>query len=171
MPTHACVLPFDNTTTPASPAARTTSQARRIPALLLLLTALFGTLLVASGSPADATTPGSAYVQEASRHNGAPYAYGADGPSRFDCSGFTKYVFSRFGKSLPHSSSAQYNAVRHIAKSSKQVGDLLFFRSSSGSITHVGIYAGGSSMWDAPKSGDHVRHRAIYSSNYLVGRL
>jgi cell wall-associated NlpC family hydrolase len=81
------------------------------------------------------------------------------------------YVFSRFGKRLPHSSSAQYNAVRHIAKSSKQVGDLLFFRSSSGSIGHVGIYAGNGKMWDAPKSGDHVRLRAIYSSNYSVGRI
>ncbi|MCU1590829.1 MAG: glycoside hydrolase [Frankiales bacterium] len=160
MPTHV-------TTVSSPPSART----RRIPALLVLLTALLGSLLVATGTPADATTPGSAYIQEASRHNGQPYVYGAMGPTRFDCSGFTKYVFSRFGKSLPHSSSAQYSAVRHIAKSSKQVGDLLFFRSSSGSIGHVGIYAGGSSMWDAPKSGDHVRKRAIYSSNYLVGRV
>jgi cell wall-associated NlpC family hydrolase len=142
----------------------------RLPALLVLLTALFGSLLVSSARPADATTPGSSYIQEASRHNGQPYVYGAAGPTRFDCSGFTKYVFGRFGKSLPHSSSAQYSSVRHIAKTSKQVGDLLFFRSSSGSITHVGIYAGGSYMWDAPKSGDHVRRRAIYSSNYVVGR-
>jgi cell wall-associated NlpC family hydrolase len=132
---------------------------------------MFGSLLVATAAPADATTPGSAYIQEAARHNGAPYAYGATGPSRFDCSGFTRYVFSRFGKSLPHSSSAQYGYVRHIAKTSKQVGDILFFRTSSGSITHVGIYAGGSSMWDAPRAGDHVRKRAIYSSNYSVGRI
>jgi cell wall-associated NlpC family hydrolase len=148
------------------------SRARRIPALLTLLTALLGSLLVTTGATAaDATTPGSAYVQEASHHQGAPYAYGASGPSRFDCSGFTMYVFSRFGKRLPHSSSAQYNAVRHISKSSKQVGDLLFFRSSSGSIGHVGIYAGSGRMWDAPKSGDHVRLRAIYSSSYKVGRV
>jgi cell wall-associated NlpC family hydrolase len=143
----------------------------RLPALLVLLVALFGSLLVSTAAPADATTPGTAYIQEAARHNGQPYVYGAMGPTKFDCSGFTKYVFSRFGKSLPHSSSAQYGYVRHIAKTSKQVGDILFFRSSSGSINHVGIYAGGSYMWDAPKSGDHVRKRAIYSSNYSVGRI
>ena len=159
MPTHVSALPCPST------------QPRKIPALLVLLTALFGSLLVSTAAPADATTPGSAYIQEAARHNGQPYAYGAMGPTRFDCSGFTKYVFSRFGKSLPHSSSSQYGVVRHIAKSSKQVGDILFFRSSSGGINHVGIYAGGSSMWDAPKSGDHVRKRAIYSSNYSVGRI
>jgi cell wall-associated NlpC family hydrolase len=156
---------------PGTPSTQNASTARRIPALLLLLTALFGSLLVGGASSADAATPGASYVREASHHNGAPYAYGATGPSRFDCSGFTLYVFSRFGKRLPHSSSAQYNAVRHIAKSSKQVGDLLFFRSSSGSIGHVGIYAGNGKMWDAPKSGDHVRLRAIYSSNYSVGRI
>jgi cell wall-associated NlpC family hydrolase len=132
---------------------------------------VFGSLLVATGMPADATTPGSAYVQEASRHHGQPYHYGSVGPTRFDCSGFTLYVFSRFGKRLPHSSSAQYGAVRHIAKSSKQVGDLIFFRSSSGSIGHVGIYAGSGKMWDAPRSGDVVRLRALYSTNYVVGRI
>jgi cell wall-associated NlpC family hydrolase len=157
--THASALPCPPT------------QTRRTPALLVLLTALLGSMLVSTASPADATTTGTSYVQEAARHNGQPYVYGAMGPDRFDCSGFTKYVFSRFGKTLPHSSAAQYGYVQHIAKTSKQVGDILFFRSSSGSINHVGIYAGGSYMWDAPKSGDHVRKRLIYSSNYSVGRI
>jgi cell wall-associated NlpC family hydrolase len=157
VPTHASALP--------------STPRRRIAALLVLLVSLFGSLLVTTAAPANATTPGSAYIQEAARHNGQPYVYGAMGPTKFDCSGFTKYVFSRFGKSLPHNSQAQYGYVKHIAKTSKQVGDILFFRTSNGSITHVGIYAGGSSMWDAPRSGDHVRKRAIYSSNYLVGRI
>ena len=151
MPTHATSL----SAVPARASART----RRIPALLALLTALFGSLLVTTGSPADATTTGAAAVHEASRHNGQPYVYGAAGPSRFDCSGFTMYVYSRFGKRLPHNSSAQYSAVQHIAKSSKQVGDLIFIRSSSGSIGHVGLYAGSGRMWDAPRSGENVKLR------------
>ena len=161
MPTHASALPCH---------APDPDTRRRIPGLLVLLVALFGSLLVSTARPAHAAISGTAVVQEAARHNGQPYVYGAMGPDRFDCSGFTRYVFSRFGKSLPHSSSAQYGYVHHIAKSYKQVGDILFFRSSSGSINHVGIYAGGSYMWDAPKSGDHVRKRAIYSSNSSVGR-
>ena len=159
MPTHVSALPCPHT-----------DQPRRTPALILLLTALLGTMLVSTARPAHAAISGTAVVQEAARHNGQPYVYGAMGPTRFDCSGFTKYVFSRFGKTLPHSSASQCGSVQHIAKTSKQVGDILFFRSSSGSINHVGIYAGGSYMWDAPKSGDHVRKRAIYSSNYAVGR-
>jgi cell wall-associated NlpC family hydrolase len=162
VPSHAAL--------PSYPHLRIT----RIPALLALLISLFASVLVgATATGASAATPGTAAVQEASRHLGKPYAYGAVGPSRFDCSGFTLYVFSRFGKRLPHSSSAQYTArgVQHIAKTSKRPGDLIFIKSSSGSISHVGIYAGSGNMWDAPKSGDRVRRRAIYSSNYVVGRV
>ena len=69
--------------------------------------------VLGTASPAEAAT---AYQQrvvaEAAKHRGAPYQYGAAGPTRFDCSGFTMYVFSRFGKRLPHSSAAQYSAVR-----------------------------------------------------------
>ena len=168
---HAQPLPAPTPRTNTRTITRTTT---RTTALLALLVSLFASLLVGAGtSPAQATTPGTAAVQEASRHNGQPYAYGATGPSRFDCSGFTLYVFSRFGRRLPHSSSAQYNAagVRHIAKSSKQPGDLIFIRNSSGSIYHVGVYAGNGKFWHSPKSGDHVRLAAIYSSNYVVGRL
>ena len=162
MPTHA--LP--------QPVLRST--ALRTPALLALLLSVFASLLVGvSATPAQAATPGTAAVQEASRHNGKPYAYGATGPTRFDCSGFTLYVYSRFGKRLPHSSSAQYTApgVQHIAKTSKQPGDLIFIKNSSGSIYHVGVYAGNGKFWHSPKAGDHVRLAAIYSSNYVVGRL
>ena len=120
-----------------------------------------------------ATTFGQRVVQEASRHQGKPYAYGAVGPSRFDCSGFTLYVFSRFGKRLPHNSADQYTApgVQHIAKTSKQPGDLIFIKNSSGRIYHVGVYAGNGKFWHSPKAGDHVRLAAIYSSNYVVGRF
>jgi cell wall-associated NlpC family hydrolase len=150
------------------------ARALRTPALLALLISLLASLLVgATVSPAEATTPGSAAVQEASRHNGKPYAYGATGPSRFDCSGFTLYVYSRFGKRLPHNSADQYTApgVQHIAKTSKQPGDLIFIKSSSGRIYHVGVYAGNGKFWHSPKAGDHVRLAAIYSSNYVVGRF
>ena len=137
-------------------------------ALLLLLAASLG--IVGTAAPAEAATFGSRVVTEASHHKGAPYQYGAVGPTRFDCSGYTRYVFGRFGKSLPHSSALQYSHVRHIAKSSKVAGDLLFFKNSSGRISHVAIYAGGGRMWHAPHTGTVVKLVAIYSSNYLVGR-
>ncbi len=145
------------------------SRARsRVSALLVLLATSLG--LVGTAAPAEAATYQSRVVAEASHHRGAPYVYGASGPSRFDCSGFTRYVFGRFGKNLPHTAAGQYNHVRHIARNKLLKGDLLFFPDSSGAINHVGIYAGGGRMWHAPHSGTVVKLVDIYTSNYLVGR-
>lgn len=146
------------------------SWSSRALALLALVVALVGSLLVAAPQ-ADAATAGSRIVAEAQKHRGKPYQYGATGPSRFDCSGFTKYVYSRVGKSLPRTSNQQYAATRRVAKSAKQVGDLIFTRSSSGRIAHVGIYAGSGRFWVSPKTGDVVKLQRIYTSNYAVGRL
>lgn len=145
---------------------------KRLIAAVLTAVAVTGGGIV-TATPADAGTIGQQAVREASRHQGQPYVYGAAGPTRFDCSGFTLYVWSRFGKRLPHSSSQQYSssAVRHISKASKTVGDLVFMKNSSGRITHVGIYAGSNRWWVAPKSGDHVKLQTLYSSNYVVARL
>lgn len=113
---------------------------------------------------------GRRVVAEAARHRGAPYEYGAAGPRAFDCSGFTQYVFGRFHVWLPHNAAAQYDDVRHVARSRKRLGDLVFFTGSSG-IYHVGIYAGRGRMWAATHTGDYVRLESIYSSSYLVGRV
>ncbi len=112
---------------------------------------------------------GQQVLAEAARHAGAPYVYGAAGPATFDCSGFTMYVFGRLGRSLPHSSAAQYAVTPRISASAKQPGDLLFFF-TGGSVTHVGIYAGGNSMWASPHSGDVVKLQPIYAA-YAVGRI
>jgi cell wall-associated NlpC family hydrolase len=153
----------------ARPSTRRT--ARTSVAALGLAAAVFGGGVVAA-APAQAAVPlGQKVVAEAKTHKGKPYVYGATGPSKFDCSGFTKYVFSRFGKKLPRTAAAQYDATRHIARNAKQAGDLIFMRSSSGSITHVGIYAGSGAWWVAPKAGDRVKLQNLYSSNYSVGRV
>jgi len=149
------------------------SRARlRASAVLLLLTSVFGLFSATTAAPANAMTSyQSSLINEASRHRGQPYVYGAAGPTRFDCSGFTLYVFSRFGKRLPHNSARQYGVVHHIIRSHKQVGDLIFFRNSSGSIYHVGIYAGNGRIWHAPHSGSYVKLAAISTTNYVVGRV
>lgn len=81
-------------------------------------------------------------LDEAMSHCGAPYSYGASGPRKFDCSGFTGYVFDKFGYSLPRSAAAQSQkgmAVGDIGDLRK--GDLIFFAGAGGGsgIGHVGI--------------------------------
>lgn len=73
---------------------------------------------------------------------GTPYKLGASGPSRFDCSGFTRYVYKHFGYELTQYSGAQYKEGRPVASySDLQKGDLVFFgkRGSVRNIGHVGI--------------------------------
>jgi cell wall-associated NlpC family hydrolase len=125
-------------------------------------TSTFGTVTVSA--------LGQQAVTEAARHKGAPYQYGAVGPTRFDCSGFTRYVWGRLGKSLPHNSAQQYGVVRHVAKSDRRVGDLIFIYEGGG-IHHVGIYAGNGYMWHAPKTGDVVKKAPIWTQAYYVGRV
>ena len=116
------------------------------------------------------STLGQKAVAEAKRHRGQPYQYGAAGPTRFDCSGFTRYVYSRLGRSLPHNSGAQHDATKRVANGAKRPGDLIFtYR--SGRITHVGLYAGGTDMWSPVQTGDHVRLQSFSGRTYTVGRV
>jgi cell wall-associated NlpC family hydrolase len=107
---------------------------------------------------------------EAKRHQGTPYQWGASGPSSFDCSGFTRYVFSRFGRELPRTAAQQASATQRVAAAAKKPGDLIFTHRGGG-ISHVGIYAGNNVMWAAPKAGDHVRLQSLYTRDYTVGRV
>ena len=73
---------------------------------------------------------------------GVPYRLGASGPERFDCSGFTSYVYREFGYNLPHNSVMQSKESRPVESfSDLRKGDLVFFgaRGSIRSIGHVGI--------------------------------
>jgi len=156
---------------PACPQSLLRAVRTARPVLLALLLAVVLTPLASLLSPgrALAADPGPVVLSEAARHRGTPYVYGAGGPSSFDCSGFTSYVYGRLGISLPHSSSGQYADIPHVSKSDKVPGDLIFTYNSGG-IYHVGIYAGGNQMWAAPKTGDVVRKQTIWTSAYVVGR-
>jgi cell wall-associated NlpC family hydrolase len=109
-------------------------------------------------------------LAEAARLKGVPYRYGGTTPAGFDCSGYTGYVYRRAGKTLPRTSRQQYAATRHISRASARPGDLIFFKSSSGSVYHVGIYAGGNMLWQASKPGVPVNKSRIWSSRVAFGR-
>lgn len=82
---------------------------------------------------------------------GRDYIWGAAGPNAFDCSGFTMYVYSKFGVRLPHSSGGQYGYGQTVSKGNLAAGDLVFFN-TYGSISHVGIYTGGGNFVHASNS-------------------
>jgi cell wall-associated NlpC family hydrolase len=114
---------------------------------------------------------GAKIIAEAKKHKGALYKYAASGPSRFDCSGFTMYVYKKsVGKKLPHKANSQQKYGKAVSKSNKKIGDLIVFRSGSYG-THAGIYAGNGYMWDSPHTGARVGKHKIYGKNYVVRRF
>lgn len=119
-----------------------------------------------------ASTGASARIlAEAKRHVGARYLFAAAGPSRFDCSGYTMYVYRKaVGVKLPHKADSQQKYGKAIAQSKKKVGDLLVYRSGTHGY-HVGIYAGGGYMYDSPHTGSTVGKHKLYGTNYVVRRL
>ncbi len=73
---------------------------------------------------------------------GKPYKRAANGPNAFDCSGFTSFVFNKFGYDLLRTSSGQSKNGKKVSKKNLKPGDLVFFKgrnSHSSRIGHVGI--------------------------------
>lgn len=80
----------------------------------------------------------------ASRFLGTRYILGATGPSAFDCSGFTSYIYRNFGIEIKRTSREQFTQGRNVNLADLQPGDLLFFSSRSsgrGRVGHVAMVA------------------------------
>ncbi len=80
-------------------------------------------------------------VKNAKTWLGTPYLYGGENKSGADCSGFVLSVYRLCGYTLPRTAAQQWKAVKRIAKSDLEPGNLVFFK-SGGRINHVGIYVG-----------------------------
>lgn len=129
-----------------------------------------GSLTTTLTTGAEASTASAKALKVAASKKGDPYRYGATGPNSFDCSGLTQYSYRKAGKRLPRTAAQQYRATRHIAKSARKPGDLVFFV-SRGNVYHVGVYAGGGKIWHAPKPGTRVRLERIWTTHTLTGRV
>lgn len=72
---------------------------------------------------------------------GTPYRYGGNTEKGLDCSGFSKKIYEViYGQSLSGSSRDIYYAAKPIDLDFAKEGDLLFFKTRKGKISHVGIY-------------------------------
>jgi peptidoglycan DL-endopeptidase CwlO len=94
---------------------------------------------------------------------GKPYHYGSAGPSSFDCSGFTMYVWRSAGVYLPHSSSGQFGSLPSVPLSKARPGDLVY------SPGHIGLYIGDGKMIHAPQTGQNVEIAPLHSN--VVGAV
>ena len=125
-------------------------QAKSLHIILLLILVCLGAQNVVAEPPArDSVTLSASQVadliiDEAYKHIGTPYRYGARGPKAFDCSGFTSYVYRQFGINLSRSSRDQARDGKAVegTYADMQKGDIIIFgaRASRRSIGHVGIF-------------------------------
>ncbi|MBO4752726.1 MAG: C40 family peptidase [Bacteroidales bacterium] len=80
-------------------------------------------------------------IGEAMKYIGTPYRWGGKTPAGFDCAGFTRYVYSRFGLTLSPSAPSQSREGVRLKKDEIAPGDLVFYAGSRNgkSIGHVGL--------------------------------
>ena len=127
-----------------------------------------------SSSSSSSNSTGSKAVSLAKSKLGCKYVWGATGPNTFDCSGLTSWVYKQMGISIPRTSLAQSNSGKAVSKSDLQVGDLVFFKTTSAPVGHVGIYVGNGQFIHAPNKSKPVKYDSLsssyYSSRYVCAR-
>lgn len=106
-----------------------------------------------SGGGAKATGAAGRAVDFAMAQMGKPYVWGAVGPSSYDCSGLTSRAWAAAGHSIPRTSQAQWQGLRHVGLASAQPGDLIIYFNDA---THVGLYIGQGRIVHAPRPGRSV---------------
>lgn len=81
----------------------------------------------------------SAVLTRAVSALGSPYRWGAQGPSRFDCSGLVQWAYRYVGPDL--SALALYDISYPVGRGDEEPGDLAFPLDSSGRpLRHVALF-------------------------------
>lgn len=131
----------------------------------------------ASDNSTSTSTSVSKVISYAKKLLGKPYVWGAEGPSSFDCSGFTYYVFKNAANiNLPRVSKDQSNYGTYVKKSDLREGDLIFFDTSGendGNVSHVGIYLGNNQFIHCSSSKGQVvisEMSSYYTKAYVNAR-
>jgi len=105
---------------------------------------------------------------------GSPYVWAEEGPDRFDCSGFTYYMYGSMGIEIPRVAREQAKVGKKISPKELQYGDLIFFatdRRRPHKITHVGMYLGDGWFTHASTVKHEVVYSNLFTSPYYKKRL
>ncbi len=105
---------------------------------------------------------------------GSPYVWAEEGPDRFDCSGFTYYMYGSMGIEIPRVAREQAKVGKKVKVNELQYGDLIFFatdRQHPRKITHVGMYLGDGWFTHASTTKKEVVYSNLFTSPYYKKRL
>ena len=131
-----------------------------------------------SNSSSDSSSTGNSIgeklVNLAKSKLGCKYVWGATGPNTFDCSGLTSWCHKQVGISIPRTSLAQSKSGKAVSKSDLQAGDLIFWKTTSAEVGHVGMYVGNGQFIHAPNKSKPVKYDSLdnsyYKSRYVRAR-
>ena len=127
-----------------------------------------------SGSSSSSNSIGEKLVNLAKSKLGCRYVWGATGPNTFDCSGLTSWCHKQLGISIPRTSLAQSKSGKAVNKSDLQAGDLIFWKTTSAEVGHVGMYVGNNQFIHAPNKSKPVKYDSLdnsyYKSRYVRAR-
>lgn len=169
-------------TTEVSKTSQTSTTAKVTSSVANKTTTSSGSSNTLSTATSSNSTKGQEVVKYAKQFLGVPYVYGGASKSGFDCSGFTMYVYQKFGISMRHGAQAQaklgkvVNADKKSASSLKQnlqPGDLVFFLDyeTMDEIGHCGIYIGdGKFIHASSGSGYCVKINSLLPGEYYNTR-
>ncbi len=107
---------------------------------------------------------------------GVSYRFGGTSVSSgFDCSGFMQHIFRKTMQvNLPRTSAEQARMGVGVSRSELQPGDMVFFRTSRGRISHVGLYIGNNRFIHAPRTGKSIEITSLsnkyWNSRYALAR-
>lgn len=120
-------------------------------------------------APGETLTQAAA-VNDVMAFLGVPYVWGGESAQGFDCSGLVQAVYNEAGVSLPRVAQSQYNAGPAVSPGQTVVpGDLVFFGTGPGDVSHVGMFVGDGLMVDAPHTGATVRFDRVDGFGSIVG--
>lgn len=115
-------------------------------------------------------------IDYAKKFLGIKYRWGGTTTKGFDCSGYVKYVYKKFGVALSRTSRSQAKNGTYVKKANLKVGDLVFFDTNGGSnrINHVGVYTGSGKFIHSSSSHSGVvissLNSGFYSKSYMTAR-
>lgn len=107
-------------------------------------------------------------VATARRFLGLAYLWAGTSGFGFDCSGLVEVVYRAHGITVPRDADAQALGGRAVSRAQLRPGDLVFL-ARSGTVSHVGLYAGNGLVLDAPQTGSSVRLLALTSPPWSTG--
>ena len=128
-----------------------------------------------STSSSNSSSGGNQKLVELAKSKlGCKYVWGATGENTFDCSGLTYWCHKQLGISIPRTSLAQSKSGKAVSKSNLQPGDLIFWKTTSAEVGHVGMYVGNGQFIHAPNKSKPVKYDSLsssyYSSRYVRAR-